>query len=209
MVDASADRPFLALSLRLDVPILAEMSAHLPAKGRLGPSQAIAVAPLAPEILDAADRLLGLLERPHEIPALAPLLSREIHFRLLGGPAGPSLGTLLRRDAGPSVGDAVSWIRDHYDQALRVEDLARRCARSSSAFHRDFKAATSMSPLRYQKLVRLQEARRLFLSGRTDAASVGRSVGYASPSQFNREYHRLFGQPPRRDGMRLRSASPA
>jgi AraC-like DNA-binding protein len=150
-------------------------------------------------------RLVRLLQSPHEISVLAPLIQREILYRLLVGEHGARLRHLVAADSqSRHIARAIAWLRDNYMQPLRIGALAEIAAMSVSTFHLHFKAITAMSPLQYQKQLRLQEARRLMLAGSIDAASAGQQVGYESASQFSREYGRLFGAPPRRDLALLR-----
>jgi AraC-like DNA-binding protein len=202
------EAPYRGLTLALDLPSLAALLLEIPpiAASR-GPSKAMAVNKLDDELLDPILRLLRLLDRPRDIAVLAPLIEREILYRLLLGPR----GEMLRQLALPAshislISRAIDLIRRRYDQPLRVEDLARIAGMSAPSFHRHFRAVTAMSPLQFQKRIRLQEARRLLLSKNSDAASVGFDVGYESASQFSREYSRLFGSPPARDSARIRQA---
>lgn len=160
----------------------------------------VAVEKASTELLDAVHRLLRLLERPHEIPALAPLIEQEILYRLLTGPFGARLMRIAISET-PSnrIAKAIGWIRENYIRPMRIEELASHSGMSSSSLHHHFKAVTAMTPLQYQKQLRLREARRLMLAERLDAASAGFSVGYYSASQFSREYSRLFGYSPARD----------
>lgn len=156
-------------------------------------------------LLDALLRLVRLLEAPRDLPVLAPLVLRELHFRLLQGEqdrlAEMAIGDgRLRRMAG-----AIAWIREHFAEPLQVDDLAKLVSMSPSALHAHFRAVAGVSPIQYQKRLRLEEARRLLLAGATSAEAIAYEVGYASASQFSREYARLFGQPPRRDAERLRA----
>ncbi|WP_422011266.1 AraC family transcriptional regulator N-terminal domain-containing protein [Roseateles sp.] len=207
VVQASADRPYLAVGFRLDPAALAELLLALPPQAATT-DVALEVLPVEGDLLDAAVRVLRLLDRPADQPVLGPLVARELLYRLLNGPHAPALRGLVQgRGRSALVARAVAWIRRHHDQPLRIAELAAQAALSESAFHRSFKAVTGMSPLQYQKAIRLQEARRRLLAGGGDAASVGFSVGYGSPSQFSREYARLFGQPPARDAALLRAAN--
>jgi AraC-like DNA-binding protein len=148
-------------------------------------------------LLDASVRLLRLLDHPADVPVLAPLIEREILWRLLTGPDGDVLRQIGRADSGLAyVSRAIRWIRDNYAEPLRISDLAALAGMSPSAFHRHFRAVTAMSPLQFQKRIRLQEARSLLVSHAGDVAGVGHLVGYDSPTQFNREYRRLFGARP-------------
>jgi AraC-like DNA-binding protein len=158
-----------------------------------------------PLLLDAVVRLVRLLETPEDIATLAPLTRREILYRLLKGEQGWRLQQIATAGShAQRISRAIDWLKAHFAQPLRIEHLAREVHMSTSSLHHQFKAVTSMSPLQYQKRLRLQEARRLMLSEAVDAATAGFRVGYESPSQFGREYNRLFGAPPARDLRRLR-----
>jgi AraC-like DNA-binding protein len=205
---ASAKKPYLSLSLELQPALFAEMLLTLPALAAPStPSRGLAVATQDPKLVEAFARLLRLLDTPAEIPALAPLLVREIHYRLLTGAHTIALRQLcLQESHTAQVSRAVAWIRKNYAKPFRMETLARTASMSTASLHRHFKAVTAMSPLQYQKQVRLQEARRLLVAEHEDAAAVAFTVGYGSPSQFSREYHRHFGAPPREDAERIRSS---
>ncbi|GGK74769.1 hypothetical protein Sme01_34350 [Sphaerisporangium melleum] len=150
---------------------------------------------------------LRLLDEPRDRAVLAPLVKREILWRLITGEQGATVRQLGLADSGLShVSRAVRWIREHYAEPFRVEDVARLCGMSASAFYRNFQAVTAMSPIQFQKQIRLQEARLLLATRPGDVTGVGRRVGYDNPSQFSREYRRLFGAPPSRDATRLRDA---
>lgn len=197
---------YLALSLTLDPAVVANLLADIakPAGGALY-GTGFSIAPTSPELLDAWIRMLRLMDRPDEIAALAPAYEREILFRVLQGP----LGWMLRDIAMPEtpisrIGVAIRWIRENFSLPLRVGDLADMTALSVSAFHRHFKAVTALSPVQYQKHVRLLHARSLLLSGEGSATSIAFGVGYESPNQFSREYARQFGLPPLKDAARLR-----
>ncbi len=205
IIEASPEKPYVAASLVLDRAILAELIADMPAGGE-GQTAGFAVSMVTPELLTAWGRLFALLDTPQDVGVLAPLHKREIFYRLLQGAQGGLLRQLVRADSRLSqVRRAVAWIRAHYDQSLRIETLADLAGMSAPSFHRHFKAATAMSPLQYQKTLRLQAARRLMIAD-ADAARTAYLVGYESPSQFSREYARLFGAPPARDAERLRGA---
>jgi len=193
--------PYLAVSLTLDPAIVAALISDLPVRvcSTLFGS-GFSVAPVNGELLDAWIRMLRLIERPDEIAILAPAYEREILFRVLQGP----LGWMLRDIASPDtalsrIGVAINWIRSNFAQQIKVEALAEMAAFSVSAFHRHFKAVTALSPLQYQKRIRLLHARSQLIAGQGSATSVAFSVGYESPNQFSREYARLFGLPPSRD----------
>lgn len=198
---APTGEPYLAVSLTLDPAIVAALIRDLPVQvcSTLFGS-GFSVAPVNDELLDAWIRMLRLIERPDEIAVLAPAYEREILFRVLQGP----LGWMLRDIASPDtalsrIAVAINWIRSNFTQQVRVEALAEMAALSVSAFHRHFKAVTALSPLQYQKRIRLLHARSQLISGQGSATSIAFSVGYESPNQFSREYARLFGLPPSRD----------
>lgn len=198
---AATGEPYLAVSLTLDPAIVAALIRDLPVRvcsTLLG--SGFSVAPVNGELLDAWIRMLRLMERPDEIAVLAPAYEREILFRVLQGP----LGWMLRDIASPDtalsrISVAINWIRRNFTEQIKVEALAEMAAFSVSAFHRHFKAVTALSPLQYQKRLRLLHARSQLISGQGSATSIAFSVGYESPNQFSREYARLFGLPPSRD----------
>jgi AraC-like DNA-binding protein len=160
---------------------------------------------MTPELFDAACRMIRLMETPEHAPVLAQLIEREILYRLLTGDQGPRLAQIARADGRlRQVNRAIGWIKRNFSQPFSIEDVAAEARMSASALHQHFKAVTALSPLQYQKQLRLQEARRLILVQRFDCATAGHKVGYDSPSQFSREYARLFGAPPLRDAARLR-----
>lgn len=193
--------PYLAVSLTLDPAIVASLIQDLPVEvcSKLFDS-GFSVAPVNSELLDAWVRMLRLMDRPNEIAVLAPGYEREILFRVLQGPLGWMLRDIATPDTALSrVGVAIHWIRGHFAEPIRVEALADMAALSVSAFHRHFKAVTALSPLQYQKRIRLLHARTQLFSGQGNATSVAFDVGYESPNQFSREYSRLFGLPPSQD----------
>ncbi len=205
IVDASPEHPYICVSLALDQDVIAALVPDVPS-GTERDGAGFAVSPVTAPLLDSWARMLALLDAPHDVPVLAPLFEREIVYRLLQGPQGGVLRQIARSDSRlAQVREAISWIRRHYDEPLRIETLAEIAAMSLASFHRHFKAATAMSPLQYQKTLRLQEARRLLVA-RADATHAAYSVGYESASQFSREYTRMFGAPPSRDAERLRNA---
>ncbi|QKZ06581.1 AraC family transcriptional regulator [Pseudomonas eucalypticola] len=207
ILEASPASP--CLSLRLDIDP-AEINALIAAAGPLGvparpTERGVYVEQLDPSLLDAVVRLVRLLDTPKDIAMLAPLVRREILYRLLRSPQGHRLYEIaVGNSQMHRVSQAIEWLNGHFHQPLRMEDLAREVNLSVSTLHHRFKAMTSMSPLQYQKQLRLQEARRLMLSEGLDACAAGYRVGYESASQFSREYSRLFGEPPGRDLQRLR-----
>ena len=210
VIRASAAEPFLAAGLTLKPAAIATLlletaAGDQPAAGPLG----MGVSDATPDLLDALVRLVRLLERPQDVALLRPMIEREILWRLLNGEQGALLRQIGLADSRLSqIGHAIRWIRSPYAEAFGLEDLARLAAMSVSSFHRHFRAVTSMSPLQYQKQIRLQEARARLLVEAQDVAAVGYDVGYDSPSQFSREYSRLFGAPPGKDAARLRGLSP-
>lgn len=207
IVEASPARPYVSISIRLPRESLAALLTDAPPRAAptdATPAVGFAVSPLSRELVDPCSRLLALLDAPHDVPVLAPLLEREILYRLLQGPQGGVLRQVALADSRLSrVRRAIGWIRDHYDRPLRIEDLAELAGMSPASFHRHFKAATAMSPLQFQKTLRLQQARRLLITHQ-DVSRAGYAVGYESASQFSREYARAFGAPPARDAVRLR-----
>jgi AraC-like DNA-binding protein len=198
---SDAGEPYLAISLTLDPTIVAGLLSDIakPSGGGLFGS-GFSVAPVTTELLDAWLRVMRLVERPDEIAALAPAYEREILFRVLQGPHGWMLRDIATPDTALSrISVAIDWIRRNYAEQIRVEALAEMAALSVSAFHRHFKAVTALSPLQYQKRVRLLHARSQLIAGHGSATSIAFGVGYESPNQFSREYARLFGLPPSRD----------
>jgi len=207
VIKASRESPYLSLVVKLDPTLV---SAVMVEAGHLAPRsatnvRAIDVSPLDAGLLDAAVRLVRLLDTPAEVPFLAPLITREIVYRLLKGEQGERLCYIaVQGGHAHRIARAINWLRKDFDQTLRIDDLAQEIGMSVSSFHHHFKAVTAMSPLQYQKQIRLQEARRLMLGENLDAASAGYRVGYNDPSHFSREYKRLFGLPPLRDVEQLR-----
>ncbi len=210
ILEASKERPFLSLRLELAPAIVSSIMLEV---GHVAPGghsdvRAIDVSPLNGNLLDAFVRLARLLDAPAEAPVLLPMIGREITYRLLMGEQGARLRHLAMEGGyTPSIARAVKRLRQDFDQPLRIERLARELGMSISSLHHHFKAVTSMSPLQFQKRLRLQEARRLMLSEDLDAASAAYHVGYQDASHFNREYKSLFGVPPMRDVQRLREAA--
>jgi AraC-like DNA-binding protein len=206
-VGAGPARPALGMGLALRTAAIAPLVLAAPPglRGTADP-RAVATGQAGVELLDAVARLLRLLDHPADVPVLAPLIEREILWRLLTGPHGGVVRQIGLADSGLShVSRAIRWIRDNYAEPLRIADLARLAGMSPSAFHRRFRAVTAMSPLQFQKRIRLQEARALLVARPGDVAGVGHLVGYDSPTQFNREYRRMFGAPPGQDAARLRT----
>jgi AraC-like DNA-binding protein len=209
VVQATPERPYLCFRLDLDVSLLSTMLLECaPAVDPREAVSGITISGTTPEISDAAARLLRLLATPRDMPALAPLAEREILYRLLSGEQGRTIRQIASADGNARrVARAIEWLKRNYREECRIEELAAVAAMSRSALHAHFKTVTTMSPLQYQKQLRLQEARRLMLGEAMDAARAAYDVGYESPSQFSREYRRLFGQPPARDIARLKRSS--
>jgi len=203
---ALTGEPYLAVSLTIDPQRVATLLDDLPHSQMRGrPEGGFSVASVTPELLDAWVRMLRLMKTPDDIPALAPGYEREILYHVLNGPHGwmlrdiASPGTMLAR-----ISNAIQWLRHHFAEEFVVETLAGREAMSVSAFHRHFKAVTAMSPLQYQKRVRLLHARTLLLGRQQSVTFVAQEVGYRSVPQFNRDYARIFGLPPLKDVAQLR-----
>lgn len=204
--EASPDKPYIGLTLAIDRTQLAEL---LPDAGPApdAETEGFLVDAVTPPLLDGFRRLVDLLDTPDDIPVLAPMIQREILYRLLRQERGGALRAIACADSRLSqVARVIGWIRGHYDTPLRIDDLAGLAGMSRASLHRHFKAATTMSPLQFQKVLRLQEARRLLFAN-PDAQSTAYRIGYESASQFSREYARLFGLPPVRDAERLRAAT--
>jgi AraC-like DNA-binding protein len=203
IIEASPAQPYLGLTLTLDWQNIAALMADI-AESRDTAGAGFCVSPVTPQLLDAWLRLMRLLDTPDDIPVLAPLCEREILYRLLQGPQGGVLRQIVKTDSRLSqIRRAAAWIRENFDQTLRIENLAALSGMSTASFHRHFKAATAMSPLQYQKMLRLQHARQMLIAS-GDATRAAYAVGYESASQFSREYARMFGAPPARDAQRLR-----
>jgi AraC-like DNA-binding protein len=201
VLEASQDRPYLCLRLELDARLIGELLLQI---GRSGvpPStdRGLFVARTSPQLLDAVVRLTRLLEQPRDASILAPLVMREIHYRVLTGELGYRLRELCVVDSQVHrIARAIDLLRKRFTESLRIEDLAAAAHMSESSLHHRFKAVTAMSPMQFQKQLRLHEARRLMLTEGLEAAAAAHRVGYESPSQFSREYRRLFGAPPRRE----------
>lgn len=206
IASAKADEPFLAIALTLRSTSIVSLllDAAIPQRNPAEFS-GLGVGTASPELVDAMLRMIRLLDSPTDIPILMPGLEREILWRLLSAEHGGlvrQIGSVGGRLA--QIGHALRWLRSRYADIIRIEDMAEQAGMSVSTFHRHFRAITAMTPIQYQKQVRLQEARMRLLAGAGDVASVGFAVGYDSPSHFSREYTRLFGFPPGRDATRLK-----
>ncbi|MDY4376824.1 AraC family transcriptional regulator [Pectobacterium brasiliense] len=209
VLKASQDKPCLGFAFRLDLRIMAELIAQegLSQSDSCldGDTSGIGLGTMTSELLEPFKRMIDLLDEPQSIPVLAPLIEREIHYRLIQSEQGARLRNIASVGSqGHRIARAISWLKTHYSQVLRIEELAAYVQMSPSSLYQHFRQLTALSPLQYQKLLRLNEARRLMFSEGMNAASAGFQVGYESPSQFSREYTNLFGAPPRRDIEALR-----
>jgi AraC-like DNA-binding protein len=206
VVEASEKVPFLALMLKIEMPVIRDLMSQEEIPSMPSDSPAMAISETTAGLLNACCRLVELLDTPEDIPFLSGLIQREILYRILKGPEGGRLRAIATLgDQNQRTAKSIAWIRANYIQPLRVEDLAKIAGMAVSTLHHRFLELTAMSPLRYQKQLRLQAARSRMLVDGVDAATAAFEVGYESASQFNREYSRLFGQPPMRDIRTLRS----
>lgn len=201
VLEATPSRPCLAVRVCLDAGVVGELLADCSHVPRSGPStRGLEVVPVEPRLLDAVGRLVALLDSPQDVAALGRLVLREVTYRVLTGPHGAQLRRISAAGASAQrIARAVRWLRDHFVDPLRVDSLAREARMSLSGFHQHFKDVTGLSPVQYQKQLRLHEARRLMLSDGLNAAGAAFQVGYESPSQFSREYRRMFGAPPHQE----------
>ncbi len=201
ITDASAERPYVALALELDIEIIRELSAQLKEMPEPSECAAAMIADAAdPVLADAMSRMFDLVEKPKDQKILLPLLMREIHYRLLQAGHGEMIRRLARQDSRASrISRAIANIRANYTQGLNIQELAREVGMSSSSFHEHFKAITATTPLQYQKDLRLIEARNRLQAGSNTVTTVAFEMGYESPTQFSREYTRKFGSSPRKD----------
>lgn len=207
-LEASPDKPLLCAILHFNPPAIADLMIEGDLKNakREPPGPAVTVSPLNDELLDAFVRLLRLLRSPTDIGVLAPLIETEILYRLLRGEQSTRMSQIAFPDSKlHRVRRAIEWIKRNFDKPMSIEALAREVRLSRSGLHKHFQEVTGLSPLQYQKHIRLQEARRLLLSQKKDVATASHAVGYESPTQFNREYKRLFGDAPYRDIARLKA----
>ena len=210
--EASEELPFLCLLLKLEMPVVRELLSRedIPLSTAPSANPAMATGEITADLLSACCRLVGLLENPQDIPFLSSLIQREIIYRILRGPEGARLQAIATLgDQSHQTAKAIAWLRANYAKPLRVEELAQIARMGVSTLHHHFRALTAMSPLQYQKQLRLQAARGRMLMDGLDAASAAFEVGYESASQFNREYSRFFGQPPMRDVRTLRLSNAA
>lgn len=207
VVEADREKPYLGIKLTFDYRDISQLMAdsQLPAPRTQKTERGMATGELTPCLINAFQRLVDLLDEERDIPMLAPLIQREIFYRLLVGEQGERLRQLaVMGTQSQQIARAVTWLRSNFEKPLKVDELAKKASMGTSTFHHHFRNMTALSPLQYQKRLRLQEARRLMLAEHIDAASASFQVGYESPSQFSREYSRLYGAPPVRDIMALR-----
>ena len=207
IIKASREKPFLGLILKLDQREISQLmvDSNLPPPRPQQSSRGMATGEVTLPLLAAFQRLIDLLDEPKDIPILAPIIQREIFYRLLVGDQGTRLRQMASAGSqSQQIARAIDWLKGNFTQPLRIDDLATQVNMSTSTFHHHFRAVTAMSPLQYQKWLRLNEARRLMLAENQDAATAAFQVGYESPSQFSREYGRLFGDSPLRDITSLR-----
>jgi AraC-like DNA-binding protein len=210
VVEATPEAPYLCLAVDIDARIMAEFIAQSadPGWSRGDPARGLFVGEADAGLLESTLRIARLLDTPRDIPMLAPLMLREFHYRVLASPYGRQVAQMaIAGSTMHKIGQTIRRIRTRLAEPIRVEELASQASMSPSSFHQHFKAVTAMSPLQYQKRLRLTEARQILLAGNADAASTAYRVGYQSVSQFSREYSRMFGAPPIRDVERLRVGS--
>lgn len=210
VVEATPEQPYLGCGLILRPDAIASLLLESGGPRTTGDDRpGIAVSDLSSDLVDSVVRLLRLLDRPSDVPILGAPLEREILWRLLNGPQGAMVRQIGLADSRMSqIGRAVRWLRGHFSETIRIENLAEIAGMSATSLHRHFRNITSMTPIQYQKQLRLQAARARLMATRADVSEVGFAVGYDSPSQFSREYRRMFGKPPGQDGADLR-ASPS
>ncbi len=202
VTEGSPDKPYLCLQIEIDARTIADLISHSgdAAWSRGETARGLFVGEMNSALQDSVLRLTRLLDSPRDIPVLAPLIQRELHYRLLSGPYGAVIAQMaIAGSNSHKIGQIIRRIKAQISQPIQVEELASLANMSASSFHQHFKAVTAMSPLQYQKRLRLTEARHILLAERTDAASAAYRVGYQSVSQFSREYARMFGAPPMRD----------
>lgn len=202
VLEASVDQPSVGLALKLDIRILAELISQgdFPMVRERSDGKSVGLGTVTPDLLEPFMRLVKLLDEPESIAFLAPMIKREIHYRLLRSDQANRLRQIASVDShSHRIAKAIDWLKVNFASTLKIEDLAGKVQMSTPTFHHHFRQLTSMSPLQYQKRLRLHEAKRLMLNEHFDASSAAFQVGYESPSQFSREYSRLFGTPPKRD----------
>jgi AraC-like DNA-binding protein len=211
ITEASREKPCLGLRLKLDQREISQLmvDSNLPLPRAQQSSRGMATGEVTLPLLTAFQRLIDLLAEPKDIPILAPIIQREISYRLLVGDQGARLRQMASAGSqSHQIARAIDWLKGNFTRSLRIDDLATQVNMSTSTFHHHFRALTAMSPLQYQKWLRLNEARRLMLAENKDATTTAFQVGYESPSQFSREYGRMFGAPPLRDITSMRQTAP-
>lgn len=210
VIEASKERPLLGLKLTFDIQQVSKLliDSNFPHHRAQQSGHGMATSEITLPLLTAFQRLIDLLDEEQDIPILAPIIQKEINYLLLVGEQGARLRQIAAAGSqSQQMARAIAWLRNNFTQQLRIDDLASQARMSTSSFHNHFRSMTAQSPLQYQKHLRLHEARRLMLAESLDAASAAFQVGYESPSQFSREYNRLFGAPPLRDITKLRRIS--
>jgi len=210
IIQASPEQPYLGLRLKFDQREILQLMAdsNLPPPRTQQTSRGMAIGEVTLPLVTTFQRLIDLLAEDKDIPILAPIIQREIIYRLLVGEQGARLRQIASAGSqSHQIARAIDWLKGNFTQPLRIDDLAEQASMSTSTFHHHFRSMTALSPLQFQKQLRLQEARRLMLAEHLDAATAAFQVGYESPSQFSREYNRLFGAPPVRDISKLRQVS--
>jgi AraC-like DNA-binding protein len=212
IIKASREEPYLSLRMKLDQAEISHLmvDSNLPLPRTQHSGCGMAIGEVTLPLVTAFQRLIDLLSEPKDIPILAPIIKREIFYRLLVGDQGMRLRQMASAGSqSQQIARVIGWLKGNFTQPLHIDELAKQVNMSTSTFHHHFRALTAMSPLQYQKWLRLNEARRLMLTEHVDAATAAFQVGYESPSQFSREYGRLFGAPPLRDITKLRQMAPA
>ena len=212
VIEASKERPLLGLKLTFDIQEVSQLlvDSNFPHHRAQQSGHGMATSEITLPLLTAFQRLIDLLDEVHDIPILAPIIQKEIIYLLLVGEQGARLRQIAAAGSqGQQMARAIGWLKNNFAQQLRIDDLASQARMSTSSFHNHFRSMTALSPLQYQKHLRLHEARRLMLAESMDAANAAFHVGYESPSQFSREYNRMFGAPPLRDITKLRQLSAA
>jgi AraC-like DNA-binding protein len=210
VIEASKERPLLGLKLTFDIQQISKLliDSNFPHHRAQQPGHGMATSEVTLPLLTSFQRLIDLLDEEQDIPILAPIIQKEINYLLLVGEQGARLRQIAAAGSqSQQIARAIAWLRNNFTQQLRIDDLASQARMSTSSFHNHFRSMTAQSPLQYQKHLRLHEARRLMLAESLDAATAAFQVGYESPSQFSREYNRLFGAPPLRDITKLRRMS--
>lgn len=209
ILEASPEKPYLGLTLELDLKEISRLMLQddLPSSHAGPTNRGIGVSKLTPSLLKTVERLLELLDTPEEIPLFLPLVRQEIYYRLLMSDQENRLKQIIRAESRSwQIARAIDWMKENFDIPLSIKELAKHAGMSPSGFHQHFRALTALSPLQFQKKIRLNEARRLMLLENMDAGNASFQVGYESPTQFNREYKRMFGNPPRADIKNLQMA---